>query len=262
MGRQLNLISWNVNGIRACHRKGFLEWFHQASPDIVALQEVRALPEQLSAELRQPEGYHTYWFPAEKKGYSGVALYTKTEPLEVRYGIGVPEFDSEGRTLIAEYPEFTLLNAYFPSGTRSMERVDFKLAFNDAFLEIAEEIRATGKPVIFCGDVNTAHQPIDLTHPKANEKNSGFLPIEREWLDKVFALGYIDTFRHLYPMVTEVYSWWTSRGGAREKNVGWRIDYVIMSENLLPTLREATVLTDVMGSDHCPVGVTLEFESP
>ncbi len=259
MQGKIQLVSWNVNGIRAAHRKGFMDWLSSTSPDILCLQEIRAMPEQMPNDLRDPDDYHTYWYPAEKKGYSGVGLLSKVKPLDVRYGMGVEEFDVEGRTLIAEYPEFTLLNAYFPSGTRGKDRVDFKLAYNEAFLKVAEEIRGQGKPVIFCGDVNTAHQEIDLTHPKANVKNSGFMPIEREWLDRVFALGYVDTFRHFYPDLAEKYTWWTTRANARQRNVGWRIDYVIVTADLCPTLRDAFIWADVMGSDHCPVGVDLEF---
>lgn len=254
----IKLLSWNVNGIRAVHRKGFLDWLELSTPDIVALQEIRATPDQMPKALRQPTGYHSYWLSAEKKGYSGVGLLSKIEPLEVRYGLGVEEFDREGRVIIADYPRFTLMNAYFPSGTRGGDRVEFKLAFNDAFLHVCEGIRAQGKSMIFCGDVNIAHQEIDLTHPKANAKNSGFLPEERAWLDKVFSMGYVDTFRHFHPDEPEHYSWWAQRNNARERNIGWRIDYVIITEDLLANLKDAFILPEVMGSDHCPVGVELE----
>lgn len=256
----MQLISWNVNGIRAAHRKGFLNWFNAAKPDILALQEVRAMPEQIPKEIRAAEGYHTAWFPAEKKGYSGVGLMSKLRPLHVQYGLGQPEFDKEGRVIIAEFKTFTLFNGYFPSGTSGQERIDYKLAFNEAFLSAVEDTHATGKPVIFCGDVNIAHQAIDLTNPKANAKNSGFLPIEREWMDRVIERGYIDTFRHFYPDKAEMYSWWTQRGDARERNIGWRIDYIIASKDLAPGLKDAYILTDVMGSDHCPIA--LDFDVP
>ena len=258
MAQQHKLISWNVNGIRAVHKKGFMNWFNSAQADIVALQETRALVEQLPKDLQAVDGYHTYWFPAEKKGYSGVGLLTRHEPLNIFYGLGDPTYDVEGRVLVAEYDAFYLMNAYFPSGSRDLSRVEYKLAFNDVFLEVAEKYRAQ-KPVVFCGDVNIAHNEIDLTHAKANETNSGFLPEERAWLDKLVGMGYVDTFRHLNPNVAETYSWWTARGGARQKNVGWRIDYFIMTDNLLPALAEATILTDVMGSDHCPVGLKLDL---
>lgn len=255
------LLSWNVNGIRAVQRKGFLDWLREVNPDILAMQEIRATPDQMDTDLREPEGYHAYWYPAEKKGYSGVGLYTKQKPLNVQYGLGIEEFDSEGRTMIVEYPHFTLINAYFPSGTRGLTRVDFKMAYNDAFLETCERIRGKNHstPLIFCGDVNTAHKEIDLTYPKANENTSGFMPIERAWLDKIFGMGYVDTFRHFYPEATERYSWWTSRANARQRNVGWRIDYVIVTEDLVPNLKDAHILPEVMGSDHCPVGVDLHF---
>ena len=259
MSNTINLLSWNVNGIRAVHRKGFLDWFQNVSPDIMALQETRATKDQVPKELLNLEGYYSYWVSAEKKGYSGVSIFSKVEPLNVREGLGFPEFDSEGRTIIAEYPNFTLLNAYFPSGTRGLERVDYKLAYNEAFLSVCEDIRATGKPIIFCGDVNIAHNEIDLTNPKQNKKNSGFLPEERAWMDKIMSMGYVDTFRHLYPDAAERYTWWTVRGTARQRNVGWRIDYVILTEDLVPNLKDAYILHDVMGSDHCPLGVELEI---
>lgn len=259
--KTLQLISWNVNGIRAAHRKGFMDWFAAVQPDILALQEVRATPDQLPKDMRVIADYQSYWFPAEKKkGYSGVGLLTRKQPLAVHNGLGQPEFDSEGRVLIAEYEEFVLLNAYFPSGTSGQERIDYKLAFNEAFLSVAEDYRARGHHVIFCGDVNIAHNPIDLTNPKANEKNSGFLPIEREWMDRVMGLGYIDTFRHFYPDAEGKYSWWSQRSNAREKNVGWRLDYIITSSGMESLLQEASILNEVDGSDHCPV--TLRFGVP
>lgn len=253
----MRLISWNINGIRAAHRKGFMHWFQQEQPEILALQEVRALPEQVPKDIRHADHYHTFWYPAEKRGYSGVGLMSKTRPLAVHNGLGQPEFDNEGRVMIAEYEHFTLFNGYFPSGTRSQERVEYKLAFNEAFLSAIEDVRATGKPIIVCGDVNIAHHPIDLTNPKANAKNSGFLPIEREWLDRLQKLGYVDSFRHFYPNKPEMYSWWTQRGNARERNVGWRIDYFLVSENLVPAMHDALILHEVLGSDHCPVALDL-----
>lgn len=256
----MRLISWNVNGIRALAKKGFLEWLNQASPDILGIQELRAEPEQMDEKLRNPAGYYAYWYPASsKKGYSGVGLLSKTEPLNVQFGMGMPEYDIEGRVLIAEYPQFTLLTAYFPSGTRGTERVEYKLEFNDAFLTVTENLRKAGKPVIFCGDVNTAHKEIDLTYPKANEKTSGFMPVERAWIDKIVGLGYIDTFRHFYPDKPEQYSWWSARSNTREKNIGWRLDYFFITAELLPFLRDAHIFPEVTGSDHCPVGIDLQF---
>lgn len=254
------LVSWNVNGIRSVMSKGFLEWFKKVQPDILALQETRAHASQVPSELLNVTGYDTYWLAAKKKGYSGVGLLSKTNPLAVTYGIGVDAIDREGRILTAFYDQFTLVNAYFPSGTSGQERIDYKLAFNDAFLNYCEGLRGKGKPLVFCGDVNTAHREIDLANPKSNVKNSGFLPIERDWLDKLMSLGYVDTFRHFYPDETDRYSWWTVRAGARARNVGWRIDYVIASENFMPNVQDAFIWPDIMGSDHCPVGITFTLE--
>lgn len=257
----ITLVSWNVNGIRAVHRKGhFMDWVNKAQPDIIALQEIRAGADQVPKEICNLPGYYDYWYAAEKKGYSGVGLMSKIQPNEVRFGIGQPEFDTEGRVMTAEYDRFTLLNVYFPSGSRSEERVDFKLAFNEAFLNYCEDLRAEGKSLIFCGDVNIAHNPIDLTHPKANENNSGFLEIEREWLDRITGMGYVDTYRYFYPDKAEMYTWWSMRSQAREKNVGWRIDYIITTEDLLPQLKGADILTGIQGSDHCPI--QLDFTIP
>lgn len=258
--RPMKLVSWNVNGIRAVYRNGFMKWFDAVQPDILALQEIRATEAQVPEEIRALGGYHKYWYPAERKGYSGVGLISKYEPLDIRYGLGIEEFDTEGRVMIAEFDDFVLFNAYFPSGTRGLTRVNYKMAFNEAFLEECERCRKQGSRIIFCGDVNIAHNEIDLTHAKANETNSGFLPIERAWLDRVVEAGYIDTFRHLYPDMVEQYSWWTVRGNARAKNVGWRIDYFFTTEELVPSIQDATIHTDVMGSDHCPVGLELLFE--
>jgi exodeoxyribonuclease-3 len=257
---RFRLQSWNVNGIRAVHKKGFMDWFNKAQPDIVALQEIRAHEKQVPQEIRDITGYHGYWHAAEiKPGYSGVGMLTKHEPLDIRYGFGIEEFDVEGRVMVAEFDYFTLFNVYFPSGSHSQARVGYKMAFNEAFLEEIERVRKQGSSIILCGDVNIAHNAIDLAHPKANEKNSGFLPIERAWMDKMTGCGYIDTFRHLYPDAGEAYSWWTARGTARQKNVGWRIDYFLVSDDLVPNLRDATIHADIPGSDHCPVGLEIEF---
>ena len=256
---QLTLLSWNINGARAVYKKGFLDWLAQTAPDIMCLQEIKAEENQLPADLARPAGYHAYWHSAERKGYSGTALLTREEPLAVQFGLGRDEFDQEGRTIIAKYPAFTLLNCYFPNGGRDNSRVPFKLAFYDAFLEKCEQLRQQGQPVIFTGDVNTSHNPIDLARPKDNEKNTGFLPEERAWLDKVVAAGYIDTFRHFYPDATEQYTWWSMPQRARERNVGWRLDYFFVSPELRPNLADAFIWPEVMGSDHCPVGLRLQF---
>ena len=255
----LTLFSWNVNGLRAAQRKGFLDWLQQAQPDILCLQETKCHPDQLDDALRQPDGYHTYWAWAEKKGYSGVALYTRQEPRSVQIGLGIPEYDREGRTIVAEYDDFVLIGAYFPNGSRDHSRVPFKMQYKADFLAACNALQAQGKSVVFCGDVNTAHREIDLARPRQNQKTTGFLPIERAWLDAVVAQGYIDTFRYLYPEREGAYSWWTYIGGARSRNVGWRLDYFFTSPDLQPAIEDAAIHTDVMGSDHCPVSLTLNL---
>ncbi|HDQ72752.1 MAG TPA: exodeoxyribonuclease III [Chloroflexi bacterium] len=258
MSDTITLLSWNVNGIRACYRKGFLDWLFNAQPNVLGLQETRAEAHQLPQKLAQPEGYQGYWnHSRRKKGYSGTGLLTQIEALDVQFGLGIEEFDQEGRTIIAQYSSFTLLNCYFPNGGRDLKRVPFKMAFYDAFLEKCERLRAQGHAIIFCGDVNTAHREIDLAHPKANEKNTGFLPEERAWIDAVVAAGYVDTFRHFYPDLTEQYTWWSMPTRARERNVGWRIDYFFAAEEVMERITDAFILADVMGSDHCPVGLRL-----
>ncbi|MBN1643413.1 MAG: exodeoxyribonuclease III [Dehalococcoidales bacterium] len=255
---EIKILSWNVNGIRAAARKGFLEWLDKESPDILCLQETKASPEALDSDLLSPPGYQVYWNYPERKGYSGVATFTKVKPLNVRNGFGIPAFDTEGRAIVSEYPEFTLLNVYFPNGKQNDERLKYKLDFYEAFLDFIEALRRAGKNIIFCGDVNTAHKEIDLARPKENEKISGFLPIERAWLDKLVDSGYIDIFRHLHKEPGQ-YSWWDMKSRARERNVGWRIDYFFITKNLLGRVTDAYILPEVMGSDHCPVGLKLKF---
>ncbi len=254
----MKLYSWNVNGIRAAQRKGFLDWFGAAQPDILTVQETKARPEQLDDELRQPEGYHSWWVSAEKKGYSGVGLFSKTEPIDIKLGMGIEKFDSEGRTIIADFGAFTLMSTYLPNGKGSAERLRYKMAYKEAFLEYADKLRSAGKSVVFCGDINTAHNEIDLTHPKPNAKYSGFLREERDWMDKVVAQGYIDSYRHLNPDKEGAYSWWSMRSGARTKNVGWRLDYFFISSDMLENMSNAEIHADVMGSDHCPISLTLD----
>ncbi len=254
----MKLYSWNVNGIRAAQRKGFLDWLHAEQPDVLAVQETKAHPEQLTAALREPEGYHTWWVSAERKGYSGVALFSKTEPQEIKLGLGIEKFDSEGRTIVADYGDFTLITTYLPNGKASEERLRYKMEYKDVFLDYANRLRAAGKAVVFCGDINTAHNEIDLTHPKPNSKYSGFLREERDWMDKVVEQGYIDSYRHLNPEQEGAYSWWSLRSGARQKNVGWRIDYFFISPDLLDKMVTAEIHPDVMGSDHCPISLTLD----
>jgi exodeoxyribonuclease-3 len=252
------LLTWNVNGIRAAQRKGFLDWLAAESPDILCVQETKARPEQLPGKMLEPPGYTTYWNSAEKKGYSGVAIYTKQEPLSVENSMGIERFDNEGRLLKARFRDFTLFNVYFPNGKKDRERLQYKMDFYATFLEMVEELRKEDERIVFCGDVNTAHAEIDLARPKENEKVSGFLPIEREWIDKVIGLGWVDTFRALHPEVA-AYSWWDLKSRARERNVGWRIDYVFLTAGMLDSLKSAFIMADVMGSDHCPVGVELDL---
>jgi exodeoxyribonuclease-3 len=254
--KALKLLSWNVNGIRAIKGRGFLEWFYQESPDILCLQETKARPEQLDADLLAPQGYYAYWNHPERKGYSGVALYTKEEPQSISYDLGDASLDIEGRVIIADYPAFTLMNIYFPNGKKDQNRLDYKMAFYGVFLNHADELRKSDKKIIVCGDVNTAHQEIDLARPKENSKVSGFLPIERQWLDKFISHGYVDTFRQFNKEPNQ-YSWWDMKSGARARNVGWRIDYFFISTDLLPSLTGAFIMPEVMGSDHCPVGIIL-----
>ncbi|MBZ0298511.1 MAG: exodeoxyribonuclease III [Anaerolineae bacterium] len=255
----LKLYSWNVNGIRAAHKKGFLNWLNTVQPDILGIQETKAHPDQLEPELRQPDGYYTYWASAERKGYSGVALYSKVEPKSVQIGLGIPEYDHEGRTIVAEYDDFVFITAYFPNGGQDNGRVPFKMEYNRRFLQYCDGLCAQGKGVIFCGDVNTSHQPIDLARPKENEKKTGFLPEERAWMDELVGQGYLDIFRVLNPDLEGAYSWWTARAGARERNIGWRLDYFFISPNLRAQVVTSQIHADIMGSDHCPVSLTLDY---
>ncbi|QZY53763.1 exodeoxyribonuclease III [Crassaminicella profunda] len=254
----MKIYSWNVNGIRAIKKKGFLEWMEEENPDILCIQETKAHKEQLDESLLNIEGYEAFFCSGERKGYSGVAVYTKLEPITVKTGIGIERFDSEGRILILEYEEFTLLNIYFPNGQKDDERLKYKLEFYDAILAYCDGLKEMGKKLVICGDYNTAHKEIDLKNPKTNEKRSGFLPIERAWIDKFISHGYIDTFRTLY--LEEVkYSWWSYRFNARKNNAGWRIDYHFVSDNLFEKVKDAKILNEVMGSDHCPVTLELDL---
>ena len=254
----MKILSWNVNGIRAADRKGLFNWLKKESPDILCLQEIKALPEQVPPHLRNAPGYYIFLNSAERKGYSGVATFTKERPLEIKNGFGIEKFDKEGRMLITEYPSFVLFNIYFPNGKRNDERLDYKLNFYDTFLGYADNLKAEGKNIVVCGDFNTAHKEIDLTHPRANENRSGFLPIERAWMDTFVDHGYIDTFRH-FNKESNQYSWWDLKTRSRERNVGWRIDYFFVNNEFLPHLKKAFIMQDVMGSDHCPVGIEIEI---
>lgn len=251
----MRIVSWNVNGIRAVERKGSLEWLSEEQPDVICLQETKAQPEQLSQNLLEPPGYHTYWHSAERKGYSGVATFSR-EPVVTRAGLGVSEFDVEGRVLMSEHPGFLLLNVYVPQGGSGPERLDFKLRFYAALLECCDALHAAGRQLVLCGDLNTAHKEIDLAHPKANEDVSGFMAVERAWIDRYLAHGFMDAFRAFHPE-PEQYTWWSYITRARSRNIGWRLDYFVVSEGLMPRVRDCSIRAEVMGSDHCPVVLEL-----
>ncbi len=256
---RLRLFSWNVNGLRAAAQKGFLQWLDQARPDVLALQEVRAEPEQVPAQVRCPDGYQVHFHTSHRKGYSGVALYTRVAPSAVTSGgLGQERFDREGRLIVADYGDFLLYGGYFPNGRHDLARVPFKLEFSEAVLQHAERARRAGRGVVLCGDFNTAHRPIDLANPRANQKNTGFLPEERAWIDRLLEHGYVDVLRRLHPDEPGLYTWWSNRKGVRERNVGWRIDYFFVSAELEGRVLDARIHPQVIGSDHCPVELVLE----
>lgn len=245
----MKFISWNVNGIRACVQKGFLEFFQEADADIFCLQETKMQEGQLDLEL---PGYHQYWNYAVRKGYSGTAVFTKKEPLSVRYGIGIEEHDQEGRVITLEFDDFYFITVYTPNSQSELARLDYRMKWETDFLAYLKGLEET-KPVVFCGDLNVAAEEIDLKNPKTNRKNAGFTDEEREKFRILKSQGFIDTFRYFYPDQEGIYSWWSYRFSARKKNAGWRIDYFIVSEVLKDRLEDAKILTEVMGSDHCPV---------
>ncbi len=249
----MKFISWNVNGFRACIEKGFSEFFANEDADFVCLQETKMQPGQATFE---PEGYYQYWYSAEKKGYSGTAVFTKHEPLSVAYGIGIEEHDHEGRAITLEYEDFYLLCVYTPNAKRELERLDYRMEWEDALRTYMLSLDAS-KPVIYCGDLNVAHNEIDLKNPKTNHFSAGFSDEERGKFSELLASGFTDTFRALYPEKIE-YSWWSYMFSARAKNVGWRIDYFVVSDRLFERVRDSFILTSVTGSDHCPVGMILE----
>jgi exodeoxyribonuclease-3 len=257
----MKLVSWNVNGIRAVERKGVLRpLFAEHDADIVCLQETKARPEQIEQEVGTVDGYRAYYnAPIEKNGYSGVAIYAKQEPLSVWYGMGDERYDTEGRLIGADFGDFILFNVYFPNGGGGPERLAYKLAFYDAFLAHVEMWRKNNPRIIICGDVNTAHEAIDLARPKENEKNTGFLPEERAWMDELVGAGYTDTFRHFNPAKEGMYTYWDMKTRARDRNVGWRLDYFFVSQTLVPALTDARILSNVYGSDHCPIAITLDI---
>lgn len=251
---KMKLISWNVNGLRACLQKGFMDFFKEADADIFCLQETKLQAGQHDLEL---PGYHQYWNYAEKKGYSGTALFTKKEPLTVTYGMGIEEHDHEGRIITAEFEDFYVVTVYVPNSKRELERLSYRMEWEAAFLAYLKKLEEK-KPVIFCGDLNVAHKEIDLKNPKSNHHNAGFTDEERGCFDTLLKNGFIDTYRYFYPDKTEMYSWWSYMFKAREKNAGWRIDYFVVSEALKPRLVGADIHMQVMGSDHCPVELTLQ----
>ena len=248
----MKLISWNVNGLRACVGKGFFEFLEREQPDMMCLQETKLQPEQAPAV----EGYYDYWNSADKKGYSGTAIFSKTEPLSVTYDIGIDVHDHEGRVITAEYPEFYLVTVYVPNSQDGLKRLDYRMTWEDDFRAYLKALDQK-KPVIVCGDMNVAHKEIDLKNPKTNRKNAGFTDEERAKMTELLGAGFVDTFRHFYPEVEGVYSWWSYRFKAREKNAGWRIDYFLVSERFIDRVKDARILTDVFGSDHCPVVIEL-----
>jgi len=254
----MKIYSWNVNGLRAVAKKSVFDWIAYESPDILFLQETKLQDDTLPPELKNIEGYHSYFSHAEKKGYSGTGVYTKNEPDEVYYGFGIKEFDSEGRIVALRFGDTVMFNIYFPNGQMSEDRLKYKLDFYDAALDHFESLRRKGYNLIISGDYNTAHNEIDLKNAKANENYSGFLRIERDWLDKFVRTGYVDTFRNLYPDKVQ-YSWWSYRFNARKNNTGWRIDYHFVNKEFLPKVKDSYIMNDVYGSDHCPIVVDLDI---
>lgn len=257
----MRIVTFNVNGLRAILKKGFMETFNDLDPDILCLQEIKARKEQVPEKIKNLEEYNSYWNSADsKKGYSGVITFSKPEPDKVQYGMGIERFDKEGRMIITRYRDFSLLNVYFPNGKSSKERLEFKLDYYDAFLEMTEKMRKDGEELIITGDVNTAHREIDLARPEDNKDVSGFLPVEREWIDKLLEKGYIDTFRYLHPDEQDRYSYWSYRTRARKRNVGWRLDYFFVTEGILDRVNESEILDDIHGSDHAPILLDIDVK--
>lgn len=255
----MRVISWNVNGVRAAVRHGLLGWLEREQPDLLCLQETRANPAALPELTRRPPGYESAWAAGERSGYAGVATYARVPVVGSRVGLGIERFDREGRVVRSDLGGIALYNVYFPNGKASHERLTYKLDFYAAFLAHIDAEAAAGQSVVFCGDVNTAHRPIDLARPAANERVSGFLPVERAWLDRWREHGWVDSFRHLHPDARGAYTWWSPFARARDRNVGWRLDYCFIHERLLPRLRGAGIRADVLGSDHCPIWLDLDL---
>ena len=253
----MRIVTWNVNGLRAALRKDALSAVLSQTPDLLCLQEIKARPDQLTDEQRSIPGYRITWNPAERPGYSGVATLAREEPFETELGMGASHFDVEGRVIRTRHPDFLLYNIYFPNGQRGRERVEYKLDFYAHLLNACDALHAEGENVIITGDFNTAHMPIDLKNPKQNEKTSGFLPEEREWVSKFLEHGFVDAYRKLYPE-REQYTWWTYRFNARKRGIGWRLDYFLVSEALVPRVKDVIIHEDIQGSDHCPVQLIIE----
>ncbi|GMO26244.1 MAG: exodeoxyribonuclease III [Termitinemataceae bacterium] len=261
----MKIITWNVNGIRSVHSKGFSTWLQKESPDIICLQETKANPDQLQKELINPlddknNAYKSFWASAKKRGYSGLVTFTKTEPTDIKF-LGMPEFDDEGRALLLFYEDFVLINTYFPNSQEGGVRLPYKLSFCDAILKKCKALVKKGCHIILCGDYNIAHTPIDLARPKENEENPGYFLQEREWMDKFTSSKFTDVFRHFHPGQADCYTWWSYRAGARERNVGWRLDYFCVDTPALDMIKSCKIMNDVFGSDHCPVQIILKDTS-
>ncbi len=259
----MRIYSWNVNGIRSAEKKGFVDWFKKTQPELLCLQETRAEFDQVPEELQAPEGYFCYWNACKKKkGYSGTAILSQIEPDSVEYGFGIDEFDEEGRVVQLVFPDWVLNSIYFPNGGQGEDRIDYKLRFYDAYLDNCMDWLKRGRHVVTLGDFNTCHQEIDIAHPKENEDVSGFLPVERAWIDKYISAGFTDTFRLMHPNLTDAYTWWSNRANSRERNIGWRIDYAFVDSAIEKNVTGAQIHPEIEGSDHCPISVDLEPPFP
>ena len=255
----MKIISYNLNGIRAATTKGFINWLEEESPDVICIQETKAQIDQMPTFELNAIGYESYYFSAQKKGYSGVAILCKRKPDQVIYGMGIEKYDYEGRFIRADYGQMSIISVYHPSGTSSELRQDFKMQWLSDFQDYIKELSKTRKELVICGDYNICHREIDIHDPKGNAKNSGFLPEEREWMEGFISSGYTDSFRYLYPETKDKYSWWSYRAAARERNVGWRIDYFVVSDRLRDNIKDAYILPEITGSDHCPVGLDMSW---
>jgi len=253
--KTISILSWNVNGIRSAHRKGFSDWLTNVLPDILCLQEVRAKESQIEDDVAHPSGYYAYWNCARKPGYGGTGLLSRCKPVKVDMGLGNEKFDSEGRVIIAFFDDFVLINCYFPNGNRSEERLHFKLEFYKFFLQKVLDLRQQGYTVVFCGDLNTAHKEVDLANPQANKMKSGFLPQERSWIDHIINTGYLDSFRYFHPDLPNMYTWWSYLPNSRELNIGWRFDYFFIPKDKLERTADTFIMSEVTLSDHCPIGI-------